>query len=174
MQPSVVAWWHFLRPGGTLKKSSNTYYMPSGNNKSWGKKSKATQVQCTQLQNLYNLCIQHVTVVFANCTMWLHHASRLLYYDPEICNSRVSYTLRENLWEEDNLGTNDLPQMCPVFGGFTVGPSIFLKMGQTGTDHVKTCDRPGWLEHMLTTASKLCVHSSWMGLIVLLEDSCSL
>ena len=33
--------------------------------------------------------------------------------------------------------------MCPVFGGFTVGAFIFPKMEQTGTNHLKTCDRTG-------------------------------
>ena len=33
-------------------------------------KVKATQVQCTQFQDLCKLCMWHVTTVFANCTEW--------------------------------------------------------------------------------------------------------
>ena len=37
--------------------------------KSWGKNVEATpQVSCTQLQDLYKLCIKHVTTVFDNYT----------------------------------------------------------------------------------------------------------
>ena len=42
----------------------NGYYIPS--NKSYGKKLKATQVQCAQL---HDFCIQDVTTVFANCAL---------------------------------------------------------------------------------------------------------
>ena len=63
---------------------------------SWGKKVKATQVQCTQLHDLCKLCIQYIITVFANCTEWLHHlyfASVHAWMSNYICENCTPYSL---------------------------------------------------------------------------------
>ena len=74
-----------------IKHCKSNYTPSEKKEKSWGKKVKATQVQCTQLQDLCKLCIQHVTTVSANCTEWPHY--------PDFYNLAFVHAVQVHIWK---------------------------------------------------------------------------